>query len=84
LSKPVENNAQGNFIAPDNFLWTGTEGQYVSAIQGDYVLRIGIVGRRTYWNLYYKDTSVRNGNTKSFSEAKMNCIEAYQNHCYGG
>ena len=70
-------------LSGDNLLWTGTDGFDITALESDYCLRVGLVGRRTYWNLYFNDVSIKKGNSVSFSMAKMNCIEAYTQHRYG-
>lgn len=70
-------------LSGDNLLWIGTDGFDITALESDYCLRVGLVGRRTYWNLYFNDVSIKKGNSVSFSMAKMNCIEAYTQHRYG-
>lgn len=67
-------------LLKDDFLWTGTEGYDLTALQGDYCLRVGRVGKIVYWNLFYQDVSVRKGRCSSIAMAKQHCITAYHQH----
>lgn len=67
----------------DDLLWTGTEGQDIVCLKNEYCLRVGLIGTMTYWNLYFNDESIKKGRSKSFSFAKHNCIEAFNQHRYG-
>lgn len=67
-------------LTNDNFLWTGTEGYDLTALQGEYTLRVGRIGKIVYWNLFHLDVSVRKGRANSMFIAQQHCIIAYQQH----
>lgn len=70
-------------LTSENLLWTGTEGQHIVALKDEYCLRVGLIGPMTYWNLYFNDVSIKKGRSKSFSFAKNQCIEAFNQHHHG-